>query len=175
MSPHGVTFRFERLSPWRWNVLSGQILLAELSIRSGLGANPDEHWRLRALGGEAPAEACWEADSRSGCTRSPLPQRVKRQAIECIADWTLDALSEAAQVNALLRRRLEASTEWLGSYRESLRCAGTDDHDNWIDTNEDGDWVGDSDRTVFESVNREIEANRAALARTRTKDKEGSA
>ena len=151
-------FRFELVAEGGvryWRVLSGRILLAELFGPAGAGC----FWRLRAVGSETPAEACWPADPGPG-RRYRLPERVERRAISQIAAWALDSLAEAAQANALLRRRLQDSTEWLESHAGLLRASCA---------NEDGDWDSDADLNVYELVRSAIAANRAALARVKTK------
>ena len=157
-------FRFERRGRGRWDVRLGQILLAELSVHSSNGTNPGEHWRLRALGSETPAEACWPAHPGAGRSYR-LPERIESHAISLIAAWTLDALSEAAQANALLRCRLEASTAKLAAERDILRESLL---------TEDGRYDDETDIEIVAEFDREIEANRAALARTRTKEEEAT-
>lgn len=164
MTSHGVTFRFERRG--RWDVLSGQIRLAELSVHSDNGTNPGERWRLRAVGSETPAEACWPAHPGAGRSYR-LPERTESHAISLIAAWTLDALADAAQANALLRARLGAAIAKLESERDILR-------DSLMDF--DGNFASAGDKRILDGFDREIAAGRAALARTstRTKDKEAS-
>lgn len=163
MSPQPL-FRFERRGRGRWDVLLGQIHLAELSVHSSNHANPGEHWRLRAVGSETPAEAFWPANPGAGRSYR-LPERIEGHAIRLIAAWTLDALAEAAQANAVLRLRLESSTAKLAAERDILRESLL---------TEDGRYDDETDIEIVAEFDREIEANRAALARTR-EDKEGSA
>lgn len=156
-------FRFERRARGCWDVHLGQILLAELSVHSSNGTNPGEHWRLRAVGSETPAEACWPAHPGAGRSYR-LPERIEGHAISLIAAWTLDALTEAVHANALLRARLEASTAKLAAERDILR-------DSLMDL--DGSFASADDKRILDDFDREIAANRAALARTR-EDKEGA-
>ena len=156
-------FRFERRARGRWDVLLGRIHLAELSVHSSNGANPGEHWRLRAVGSETPAEACWPAHPGAGRSYR-LPERTEGHAIRLIAAWTLDALAEAAQANALLRRRLESSIAKLESERDTLR-------DSLMDF--DGNFASADDKRILDGFDHEIAASRAALARTR-EDKESA-
>ena len=155
-------FRFKRVAPWRWDVFLGQIHLAELSVYSSNGANPGEYWRLRAVGSETPAEASWPAGPGAGRSYR-LPERIESHAIKQIAAWTLDALAEAAQANALLRLRLESAIAKLESERDILR-------DSLMDF--DGNFASADDKRILDGFDREIAASRAALARTRTEDKE---
>ena len=157
-------FRFERRGRGRWDVRLGQIHLAELSVHSDNGTNPGERWRLRAVGSETPAEACWPAHPGAGRSYR-LPERIESHAIGLIAAWTLDALSEAAQANALLRRRLESAIAKLESERDILR-------DSLMDF--DGNCASADDKRILDGFDREIAASKAALARTR-EDKEESA
>ncbi len=157
-------FRFERRGRGRWDVRLGQIHLAELSVHSGNGTNPGERWRLRAVGSETPAEACWPAHPGAGRSYR-LPERIESHVISLISAWTLDALSEAAQANALLRRRLESAIARLESERDILR-------DSLMDF--DGNFASAGDKRILDGFDREIAAGRAALARTRTKEEEAS-
>ena len=157
-------FRFERRGRGRWDVLLGQIHLAELSAHSGNGANPGEHWRLRAVGSETPAEACWPAHRGAGRSYR-LPERTEGHAIRLIAAWTLDALAEAAQANALLRLRLESSTHQLG-YQRGIHEGVAGRPYGRLDYEER--------KLIDADLKREIAANKAALARTRTKEEESA-
>ena len=157
-------FRFERRGRGRWDVLLGQIHLAELSAHSNNHANPGEHWRLRAVGSETPAEACRPAGPGAGRSYR-LPERIESHAIRLIAAWTLDALAEAAQSNALLRRRLEASTHQL-EYQRGIHEGVAGRPYGRLDYEER--------KLIDADLKREIAANQAALARTRTGDKEAA-
>lgn len=164
MSPQPL-FRFERRGRGRWDVLSGQIHLAELSAHSSNHTNPGEHWRLRAVGSETPAEAFWPANPGAGRSYR-LPERVELHAIRLIAAWTLDALSEAAQSNSLLRFRLESSTSVLAEQADLLREVQRRRYGRL-----------DYDESLRNSATLEeaIAANREALARTSTRGNEEEA
>lgn len=163
----GRDFRFELFAEGgmrRWRVLAGEIFCATLEWERGpIGSGCE--WRLYSV--SSPDSASRGVTWPRGEWIAPrgVPLHIKRKVIEEIAAWGLDALAEAAQANALLRRRLASSVEWLESYAELLRTSCT---------NADGDWDSDADLNVYELIHREIVANKAALARTR-EDKEGSA
>ena len=165
MSSH-PEFRFERRGDrYRWDVRLGEIFLAELSSPDG-----KREWRLRAVGASAPSEAVWEERQSIPPAYGTWPERslervphpVRRWAIDQIAAWTLDALAEAAQANAELRLRLESSTHQL-EYQRGIHEGVAGRPYGRLDYEER--------KLIDADLKREIAANKAALARTRTEDK----
>ena len=160
-------FRFELFAEGgmrRWRVLAGEIFCATLEWERGpIGSGCE--WRLYSV--SSPDSASRGVTWPRGEWIAPrsVPLHIKQKVIEEIAAWGLDALAEAAQANAELRLRLESSTAKLAAERDILRESLL---------TEDGRYDDETDIEIVAEFDREIAANTAALARTRTEDKEGA-
>ena len=160
-------FRFELFAEGgvrRWRVLAGEVFSATLEWERGSIGSGCE-WRLYSVSSPDSASRGFTWPRGEWITPRGVPIHIRQRVIEQLAAWSLEDVAEAARVNALLRSLLESSGKWLESYAELLRTSCT---------NADGDWDSDADLNVYELIHREIVANKAALARTRTQDKEAA-